>query len=229
MSVDTILVVDDELSVRHVIAAILEEEGFGVLQAANGAECMRLFYEKRPDVVLLDVLMPVKDGRETCKQLREISNVPIIMLTAVTDEREKVERLMEGADDYVSKPFNNRELVARIRANLRRLRNYTTPVQNNYDDGVLYIDFDTHQIKMNKQSVRITPMEWRLLECLIKHKNKVVTSDTLLHQIWGSDYQNANNLKVTMSNLRGKLSEPARHPRYLQTVRNSGYRFQGHD
>ncbi len=228
MTSDTILVVDDELSVRIVIAAVLEEEGFSVLQAANGTECMRLFHEKRPDLVLLDILMPGKDGRETCKQLRELSDVPIIMLTALTDEKEKVDRLDGGADDYVPKPFNNHELVARIRALLRRTRKYQSPLSHKYDDGVLCFDFDAHQIQMNNQPIHLTPMESRLLEYLIKNRNKVVSRATLLRQVWEFD-EGENNLKVMISNLRGKLGDPAQRPRYIETVRTLGYRFKGRE
>ncbi|MBI5028941.1 MAG: response regulator transcription factor [Chloroflexi bacterium] len=230
MSSDIVLVVDDELSVRAVITAVLEIEGITVLQAANGTEALRLLFEKRPDLVLLDILMPGKDGREVCRLMRDVSDVPIIMLTALGDEKEKVGRLSDGADDYIAKPFNNNELVARIRALLRRARKYPGIANGKYDDGVLCVDFDAHRVEMNNHPVHLGPIEWRLLEYLVKHKNKAIARLTLLRQIWGPRCENQdNNLKVTMSNLRNKLGDPARHPRYIYTVRGNGYRFQGHD
>ncbi len=230
MGSDTILVVDDELSVRSVITAVLEEEGFQVLQASNGVECMKVFYDKRPDLVLLDILMPGKDGRETCRQIRELSDVPIIVLTALSDEKEKVDRFADGADDYIPKPFNNRELVARIHALLRRYRKYPSISNRKYDDGFLYVDFDAHQIMVSYQAIRLSPKQWRLLEYMINHKNRVVPHSILLRQIWGAGYENAENiLKVAVSNLRGKLGDEARRPRYIHTDRTIGYRFEAHD
>ena len=120
--VNTVLVADDDPALRQVITALLEEEGFHVLQAVDGAECLRLAYARQPDVILLDIMMPNADGREACRKLRELSSVPIIMLSALSMEKEKVDRLLEGADDYITKPFDNEELVARIRAVLRRSR-----------------------------------------------------------------------------------------------------------
>lgn len=140
---DTILIADDDPSLRQVITAVLQEEGFNVLQAVDGAECLRIAYDRHPDLILLDIMMPHKDGRQVCKRLREFSEVPIIMLTALSMEKEKVERLADSADDYVTKPSNNAELVARIRAILRRTQHNDNLQRHVYDDGHLHIDFDS--------------------------------------------------------------------------------------
>ena len=228
MSQATILVTDDELSVRQVITLLLEKNGFAVVQAADGAECMRMFYDHYPDLVILDILMPGLDGREVCRQLREISNVPILMLTALSDEKELVARLSDGADDYLVKPFKNDELVARIRTLLRRA-NPTAP-ERRYDDGFLSVDFDAHVIYLGGENVRPAPKEWHLLEYLIRHKNKPMPREKILRQVWGNGFEDANNiLKVSISNLRQKLREPAKHPRYILTERSIGYRFQSRE
>ena len=228
MKSDTVLVADDEQSVRQVIAAVLEEEGFSVLQAANGTDCLRMYVDKRPDLVLLDILMPGKDGRETCKQLREFSDVPIIMLTALTESNEKVDRLNQGADDYVSKPFDNHELVARIRTVLRRAGRTT---DRKYNDRVLNANFETQEIYLNNRPLQLSPMDWRLLELLIKHKNRFVPLKTIRRHLWGyrEDDDDGYKIKIAVCHLRRALGDPGRHPRYILSGRRQGYKFQGYD
>ena len=228
MRTNTILVADDEPSVRQVIATLLQLEGFSVLQATNGSECLRTYVDRRPDLVLLDILMPGKDGRETCKQLREISEVPIIMLTALADSSEKVDRLNQGADDYVSKPFDNHELVARIRTVLRRAER---PTDRKYNDGILNANFESQEIYLNNRSLDPSPMDWRLLELLIKHKNRFVPVKTIRRHLWG--YKEEDNdgykVKIAVCHLRRTLGDPGRHPRYILAGRRKGYKFQGYD
>lgn len=227
---NTVLIADDDPSLRLVITALLQEEGFNVLQAEDGAECLRVAYDRHPDVILLDIMMPNKDGREVCKKLREFSSVPIIMLTALSMEKEKVDRLLEGADDYVTKPFNNDELVARIRAVLRRSRSNGDAHRHLYDDGRLFIDFDAHQVRIGGIKTALSPKEWRLLEYLCRHPNRVVSRQTLLLHAWGEGYENEfDYLKVFISKLRQKISDPARRPRYIHTERDIGYRFETHN
>lgn len=226
----TILVADDEEAVRHVIETLLELDGYKVIQASNGAECLRMAYDHHPDLVLLDIMMPIKDGREVCRQLRQVSDTPIIMLTALGGEREKVERLNEGADDYLSKPFNNDELLARMRAILRRARPNRSARDQIYDDGVLRVNRDTHEILVKGKRVRLAPKEWCLLEYLMEHKNRVMPRQALLRHVWGEAYEtDFNILKVCVSNVRRKIQDPARHPRYIHTEREIGYRFESHD
>ena len=226
---DTILVADDDLSLRQVLSVLLEEEGFGVVQAVDGDDCLRLAYERHPDLILLDIMMPNKDGREACRRVREISDVPIIMLTCLPGEKEKVERLSDGADDYVTKPFLNAELVARIRTILRRTRRHSDPSLRLYDDGYLKIDLDARSVHVAGVAVILSPKEWRLLEYFLRHKNRVVMRHTLLRYAWGDGFeQDFNYLKVYISHLRRKLGEPARRPRYIHTEREVGYRFETH-
>lgn len=225
---DTILIADDDASLRVVLAVLFQEEGFNVLEAADGTECLRMAYERHPDLVLLDIMMPGKDGREVCQRLREISNVPIIMLTAVSVEQDKVQILSDGADDYVTKPFNNDELVARIRTVLRRSRPDATRHLTAYDDGRLLVDFEGRKIKLTGKPIGLSPKEWRLMECLVKHQGRVVSRETLLRYAWGDGFEkDFNALKVYISHLRRKLDEPSKRPRYIHTERDLGYRFGG--
>jgi two-component system KDP operon response regulator KdpE len=159
--------------------------------------------------------------------LREVSNVPIIMLTATSTEKQKVDSLNDGADDYVTKPFNNDELVARIRANLRRSRSGATATLPPYDDGFLRVDFEGRQVRLGAHTVDLSPKEWRLLECLMKQPGRVASHDVLLHHVWGNGYEReVNYLKVFVSHLRHKLGEPPGRPRYIHTVRELGYQFE---
>ena len=226
---DTILIADDDPSLRQVLKVLLEEESFSVIQAVDGNDCLRVAYEQHPDLILLDIMMPNKDGREVCRRLREISDVPIIMLTCLPGEKEKAERLSDGADDYVTKPFHNAELIARIGAILRRTRRHADPSARLYDDGYLRIDLDAHQVFVNGAAVTLSPKEWRILEYFLRHKNRAITRQTLLRYTWGEGFeQDFNYLKVFISHLRRKLGDPARHPRYIHTERDLGYRFETH-
>ncbi len=225
----TILVVDDEEPVRRVLSTLLETEDYAVVEAASGRECLRLTYAHRPDLVLLDILMDDRDGREVCRQLREISpDLPIIMLTALSDEEEKVQRLDDGADDYVTKPFHKDELMARIRAVLRRTQDKSSQVRA-YRDSLLNVDFESHQLFVAGESVSLSPKEWRLLEFLIDHKDRVVTREELLHYGWGAGFEREHRyLKVFISHLRRKLGDTGRSPRYIHTSREQGYVFESH-
>lgn len=225
---DTILITDDDSSLLTVLSALLQEEGFNVIQATRGADCLRKAYDAHPDLVLLDIMLPDKQGTEVCRQLREISSVPIVMLTASSAEKQKVDSLTDGADDYVTKPFDNNELVARIRAILRRSRMMVAAgKQPAYEDGFLRVDFDTRSVRVNASPVALSPKEWRLLECLIKHKGRVATRETLLRYAWGEGFEHeVDYLKVFVSHLRRKLDEPPNRPRYIHTERDLGYRFE---
>ena len=227
---DTILITDDDSSLRQVLSILLETEGFKTLLAADGAECLRLAYEYHPNLILLDIMMPNRDGREVCQRLREISNVPIIMLTALDNEQEKIGRFKDGADDYVTKPYRNDELVARIRALLRRSRQGTLFAPREYDDGNLNINFEAHQLRVNDKIAAISPKEWRIIERLVAAEGRVVTRQELLHYGWGKEYENAfNYLKVYVAHLRRKLGDSAKKPKYIHTERDIGYRFEKRD
>lgn len=224
---DTILIADDDPSLLTVLGMLLEEEGFRVFQAADGDECLHMAYQVHPDLILLDVMMPKKNGPEVCSRLRDISEVPIIMLTAISTEKQKVDSLTGGADDYVTKPFDNDELVARIRTILRRTHPRSGRGIPAYEDSRFYVDFEGRHARMNGNLLQLSPKEWRVLECLVKHEGRVVSRETLLRYAWGEIYEeDSNSLKVFISRLRRKLCEPIDHPRYIHTEREMGYRFE---
>ncbi len=229
-SQEKILVVDDEEVVRRVLVTLLETEGFHAIEAADAKSCLHVVYEQKPDLVLLDILMPDRDGRDVCRLLRDIdSHLPIIMLTALSQEDEKVGRLADGADDYVTKPFHNEELIARIRAVLRRARHDPTERNRRYEDSTLKVDFDARQFLLNGAETTLSPKEWRLLECLVTHKGRAVTREELLRYAWGSAYENEQKyVKVYVSHLRRKLGDNPKKPRYIHTVREQGYLFEAH-
>jgi DNA-binding response OmpR family regulator len=227
---DTILIVDDEEPVRQVIGTLLETEGFKVLEAADGKSCLKIVYDSHPNLVLLDILMPGRDGREVCRLLRDMSaDIPIIMLTALSGAQETVERLKDGADDYLAKPFHNEELVARIRAVLRRTRQIPASRTHTYQDSVIQIDFDAHQLGVNGEPVSLSPKQWRLLECLVAHKDRAVMREELLRFAWGTGFEHEPKyLKVFISHLRQKLNDDPKDPCYIHTIREQGYLFQSH-
>lgn len=227
---ERILVVDDEQAVRQVLSTLLETEGFSVIEASDAKSCLHLVYEQHPDLVLLDILMPDRDGRDVCRLLRDIdSRLPIVMLTAVSDERETVGRLEDGADDYITKPFHNHELVARIRAVLRRSRGNPAHGSRSYQDSQIKLDFAARQFLTDKGEVSLSPKEWRLLECLVEHKGRAVTHEELLRYAWGNGYEGEQKyVKVYVSHLRRKLGDNPKKPRYIHTVREQGYLFEVH-
>ena len=227
---EKILIVDDDPVVRQVLSTLLESEGFSVLEAADAKSCLHLVYEQHPDLVLLDILMPDRDGRDVCRLLRAMNpRLPIIMLSALGDAQEKIGRLDDGADDYVSKPFHNHELVARIRALLRRSRLNPADYSHTYQDSVIKLDFEARQFFVNNDEVELSPKEWRLLECLVAHKGRAVTRDELLRHVWGKAYEGEHKyVKVYVSHLRRKLGDNPKKPRYIHTVREHGYLFEAH-
>lgn len=227
---ERILVVDDEQAVRQVLSTLLETEGFSVIEASDAKSCLHLVYEQHPDLVLLDILMPDRDGRDVCRLLRDIdSRLPIVMLTAISDEQETVGRLGDGADDYITKPFHNHELVARLRAVLRRARLNPADGARSYQDSQIKVDFAARQFLTDKGEVTLSPKEWRLLECLVAHKGRAVTHEELLRYAWGNGYEGEQKyVKVYVSHLRRKLGDNPKKPRYIHTVREQGYLFEVH-
>ncbi|MBI5653546.1 MAG: response regulator transcription factor [Chloroflexi bacterium] len=229
MKKETILVVDDDPAISHVLTVLLEEEGFVPIHARDGVECLRLAYNCQPDLILLDILLPIKDGRELCRELRLMSAVPIMMMTALGGDKEKVARLNDGADDYITKPFSNSELIARIRAILRRAHQAAGLGARVYQDERILIDFEGHKLLVRNKSVELTPTEWRVLEYLVRHAGRAVSRQALLKHGWGDGVENTfSYLKVVISHLRKKLGETPHRPRYIFTEREQGYRFEKH-
>jgi len=224
---EKILVVDDEKPIAEIIKYNLEEEGFQVLVAFDGAEALRLAFEERPALILLDIMLPRIDGFTVCKQIRRKMNVPIIMLTAREGEIDKVMGLEIGADDYVTKPFSARELIARIKATLRRVKMQETPSQK-LTCGDLILDSGKMQVKKGERLIELTYREFTLLEFLLQNVGYVFTREKLLEKVWGYDYTgDLRTVDVTIRRLREKIEEDAGNPVYLCTKRGAGYYLRG--
>jgi two-component system, OmpR family, KDP operon response regulator KdpE len=221
-----ILVVDDEPQLTRVLRTGLKSRGYDVRAAADGLAGFEAFNDWHPDLVITDLAMPNVDGLELCKRLRAISQVPIIVLSAKGEEKTKVEALDLGADDFVTKPFGIDELLARVRASLRRAKtppNETT--QMTLDSGDFHVDLESREITVRGKAIHLTPKEFDLLVYFIKHAGKVLTHRTLLAALWGGNYVEQNEyLRVFVGNLRKKI-EPDATPRYILTEPWIGYRF----
>ena len=228
----TILVVDDEQRLRDLVRGYLEREGFTVLTAADGVAALDLARQYAPAVVVLDLMLPGLDGLEVCRRLRTFSDAYVIMLTARAEEIDRIVGLEVGADDYLTKPFSPRELIARVRAMLRRPRGGVAPVtggsQPPHHFGALTIDQERHEITLRGQPLALTALEYALLTTLAAHPGRVFTRDQLLEQVWGTDYFGDDHVvDVHIANLRKKLGDEPGAPTYIETVRGAGYRFAG--
>ncbi len=225
-----ILVVDDEQSIMNIIAFNLKKEGFDVVCAEDGEMAIKVFEEENPDLILLDIMMPKIDGYGVCRRIRDKSDIPIIMLTARADEVDKVLGLEIGADDYVTKPFSNRELMARVKANLRRKSVVKQEKQqdkgNVHNFGELTIDFDRYEVFKRDTPVNLTIREFELLKFLALKKNQIFTREALLSQVWGYEYfGDVRAVDVTIRRLREKIEDDASRPKYIITKRGIGYYF----
>ncbi|MBK6316842.1 MAG: response regulator transcription factor [Blastocatellia bacterium] len=221
-----ILVVDDEPQITRVLRVGLNGRGFDVRTAADAESALDTLADWTPDLVVTDLTMPGTDGIELCRRIRKRSQIPIIVLSVKNDERTKVAALDEGADDYVTKPFSMDELLARIRAALRRM-----PAAEGASEGVLEVgdfrvDFDAHAVSVRGEAVRLTPKEFELLAYLVRHAGKVLTHRTLLTAIWGANYsEQVEYLRVFVGHIRKKIEVEPSSPRYLVTEPWTGYRF----
>ena len=223
-----ILVVDDEPQLTRVLRTGLKSRGYDVRAAADGLAGFEAFNDWHPDLVITDLAMPNVDGLELCRRLRAISQVPIIVLSAKGEEKTKVEALDLGADDYVTKPFGIDELLARVRASLRRANTPATneATQTTLDSGDFHVDLETREITVSGKSIHLTPKEFDLLVYFLKHSGKVLTHRTLLSALWGGNYVEQNEyLRVFVGNLRKKIEPDAASPRYILTEPWIGYRF----
>ncbi len=218
-----ILVVDDEPAILQVVTAYLEKEGFEVYTATSGPEALQAVHTYRPDIVVLDIMLPGMDGLEVLTRLRRDSDVYVIMLTAKTEEMDRVLGLSLGADDYVTKPFSPRELVARVKAALRRLHQKPERPQRLTFRG-LEIDVAARRVLVDGKEVHLTPREFDLLQALAEHNGWVMTRDQLLERVWGDYYGDTRVVDVHIGNLRKKLGP---YGRWITTVRGVGYRFDG--
>jgi two-component system, OmpR family, KDP operon response regulator KdpE len=232
-----ILVVDDELSIQRALRRNLSISGYEVLVADNGSQALEMARQHQPDLILLDLCLPGEfDGLEVCKQLRQSVQVPIIVLSALTEEKQKVQALDLGADDYLTKPFSNDELQARVRACLRRANAAEMgnsellgqPEILSSEDGYLLMNVVKRQVRAGEQDVRLTPTEFELLRQLMLYAGKVLTHRSLLRAVWGPEYgEEADYLRVYVRQLRLKVEMEPSRPRYILTEPGIGYVFRG--
>ncbi|AGY80800.1 MULTISPECIES: response regulator YycF [Carnobacterium] len=224
-----ILVVDDEKPISDIVKFNLTKEGYEVFTAYDGEEALEKVEEVLPDLIILDLMLPKKDGLEVCREVRKSHDMPIIMVTAKDSEIDKVLGLELGADDYVTKPFSNRELTARVKANLRRHDNAKTPVveeveTNDIEVGALTIHPDAYIVSKRGETIELTHREFELLHYLAKHLGQVMTREHLLQTVWGYDYfGDVRTVDVTVRRLREKIEDNPSHPTWLVTRRGVGY------
>lgn len=222
---ERILIVEDDNELGSFMSWQLNHEGYQVHLVKRAVESLVELREWNPDLILLDIMMPDMNGWEVCERIRETSEVPIIFTTALGTEKDVVRGLDLGADDYLVKPFGPKELSARIRAVLRRQRSSGTR-QHRYSNEALEVNLDTREVKLNDKLVELTPIEFKLLTCLIEHEGKVVTHNYLLNEVWGQDHQNARHyLKLYIWYLRQKIEADPTHPSLIHTQRGIGYRL----
>ena len=229
MNEPVVLVVDDEKSLRDFVRRNLEARHYKVLTAANGLEAMATFNNEKVDLVILDLMMPHLDGLETTRRIRETSKTPIIILTAMGEESDKVQAFDMGADDYLTKPFGVGELMGRIKAVLRRAR-WLEPSSNEEQlvRGDIRVDMERHLVMVKDSPVELTPTEFNLLVYLLKHAGRVLSHRVILQNVWGMEYGNeAEYLRVYIGRLRQKIEVDALNPRHLFTEHGMGYRFEG--
>jgi len=222
-----ILIVDDETPILDAVSYALRKDGFKVFVAMNAEACLRAFREEKPDLVVLDVMLPSASGFEVCQRIRATNDTPIILLTAKVEERDRVHGLEIGADDYVTKPFSVRELIARIKAILRRRESATT-IGEKIEIGGLSIDESRHEALLDGQILELSPKEFALLSFLAKNSGLVFSRQTLLDRVWGQDaFVDERTIDVHVSWLRGKIESKPSQPERLITVRGVGYKFVG--
>ena len=230
----TVLVVDDEKPIVDILVYNLKKEGYNTLEANDGEEAVRLVIEKKPDLVLLDIMLPKMDGLTVCKRIRHNYNIPIIMLSAKVEEIDKILGLELGADDYITKPFSVRELIARVKANLRKSDNeYNKVVEEAKDNGRvpneikvgdLYLDLDKFEVKVRGQVIDLTLREFEVLKYLAQQPGQVVTRETLLEKVWGYEYYgDIRTVDVTVRRIREKIELDTSSPKILITKRSVGY------
>jgi DNA-binding response OmpR family regulator len=223
----TVLLIDDDKDMGQMLHDALSHSGYKTLFVEDGLSGMEVLEQQPVDLVLLDLMLPGVDGWEICRRIREISDVPIIILTALGREQEVIRGLELGADDYVTKPFRIGELKARMRANLRRCKSSLTEEEVVRIDDRLAVDRVTHSIIVNRQTVRLSATEYKLLSYFLDNAGRILTQQNLLSQVWGWEYMDQTDyLKVYVHRLRRKIEEEANEPRYILTERGFGYRFQ---
>ena len=228
MEAETILVVDDEKEIRDLIEIYLKNEGYQVVTASNGLEALQLVGEKQIDLIILDVMMPVVNGIDACMKIREQHNIPIIMLSAKVEDIDKILGLSVGADDYLAKPFNPLELIARVKAQVRRFTklNTATTTQKVLEHDGMVLNLETGRVTKHGMDINLTPTELSILKLLWMNKGMVFKIETIYERVWGQEYfDNNNTVMVHIRKLREKIEDNPRIPEYIYTVWGVGYKF----
>ena len=225
-----VLLIDDDADLLQLATVIFKKEGAQVITARDGMEGVSKLFTHHPDLIILDVMMPGMNGFEVCERIRQFSDTPLIMLTALNHEKEMLRGLEAGADDFLSKPFNADILLARAKTVLRRSEHLKAPSasdQFNYDNGHLSIDVARRDVLINNKRIKLTPVEFRLLTYLARNAGKVLTFEQILTHVWGSEYRGSMDyVHVYISHLRRKLGEHTKTPRYILTLHGVGYIFE---
>ena len=228
MSNPIVLVVDDENTLRDFVRRNLDVRGYPVVTASNGLEALAIFNTQNIDLVILDLMMPRMDGLETTRRIRQRSTVPIIILTALDEESDKIKAFDLGADDYLTKPFGVGELLARVKAVLRRSRWTEPPTrEGRFIHGDIIVDLERHEVTAHDEEVKLTPTEFNLLVYLMEHAGKVLPHQAILKNVWGPEYgEETEYLRVYIGHLRQKIERNPSEPQYIMTERGIGYRFE---
>ncbi|MBR0599350.1 response regulator transcription factor [Sinanaerobacter chloroacetimidivorans] len=231
MAKEKILIIDDEVEITKLVCAYLTKEHFTPIAAHNGKQALALLKKEKPDLIILDIMLPDTEGSSLSLEIRKTSNAPIIFLSCKTQEIDKIIALSAGGDDYMTKPFMPGELVARIKAHLRRqysLSNLAAENQNNiYEFDGLIIDFDTHELSVNGRQIALTSKEFEILKLLVENPRKVFSADRIFETVWKTNCMenDSKTIMVYISNLRKKIEENPNNPRYILNVRGVGYKF----
>lgn len=223
-----ILIIDDDKEIRNLISVYLENEGIQTKKAEDAIEGLKLLDKEVFDLIILDIMMPKMDGIEACMKIREERHMPIIMLSAKSEDMDKIQGLASGADDYISKPFNPLELIARVKSQLRRYRKYNAENEskNVMEIGNLTINTDTRQVWVGNREVRLTPKEFDILELLARNKGIVLSVSKIYEAVWKEDYLRSDNtVMVHITKIREKIEEDSKHPIYIKTVWGLGYKI----
>lgn len=223
----SILVVDDDHALCNLLSMRLTNAGYEVLVAVDGLEGLKQFFEAKPDLVILDIMMPKLDGWEVCRRIREVSSVPVLMLTAKGQERDELQGLSLGADDYLSKPFSYKKLLARVEAALRRSQSPNAVSSHTlYRDATVTIDYWRRTVHVRGKQVELRPLEYRLLVCFTRNAEKVLTHKELLELVWGPNYDSVGVVKLYVSYLRRRIELDPENPKLILNVWGVGYRYQ---
>ena len=231
MGHEKILVVDDEKEIRDLIEIYLKNEGFQIIKASNGREALEILEEEEVHLIILDIMMPEMDGIKACMKIREEKNMPIIMLSAKAEDMDKIFGLTTGADDYVTKPFNPLELIARVKSQIRRYTklnsNAAAATGEEIEIDDLVINVSTHQVKINGEEIKLTPREFDILELLARNRGMVFSMERIYQKVWKEDFFDApNTVMVHVRKIREKIEKDPRNPQYIKTVWGVGYKIE---